>query len=226
MSMDFTDLPLYNTMDNRDIGVLALSFLLVCAIVAMRTLIPSNLKSVLILLFPLCGLLYVCRGKLNLIFKRLHKIDLLYIFVYAVLYYVLAIGAGVLLYYIGFSLKSNAVLSMDKDAVFWILFFIQILGEELFKLSIFFTALSILYKYASRMDNYMVAASVVLTSIIFGLVHVFAYSSILQPLFILGLGNLVLVFAYVQSKNIMIPYGSHLIVDLIPLMATMYLFIC
>ena len=137
----------------------------------------------------------------------------------------LSMGAGAVLYYLGFPLKPNAVLNMDKDAVFWILFFVQILGEELFKLSIFITALSLLYKYASKIDNCMIAISMILTSVLFGAIHMFAYSSLLQPLLILGLGNLVLIFAYVQSKNILIPYVSHLVVDLIPLMATMYLLI-
>lgn len=225
MSESFTDIPIYNTMDNRDIAVLALSFILVFAVVSMRSLIPSNLKSVFIFLFPFCGILYVCRGKLNLIVKRLHKIDLVYIFVYVVFYYMLSMGAGAVLYYLGFPLKPNAVLNMDKDAVFWILFFVQILGEELFKLSVFITALSLLYKYASKIDYCMIAISMILTSVLFGAIHMFAYSSLLQPLLILGLGNLVLIFAYVQSKNILIPYVSHLIVDLIPLMATMYLLI-
>ena len=225
MSESFTDIPIYNTMDNRDIAVLALSFILVFAVVSMRSLIPSNLKSVFIFLFPFCGIPYVCRGKLNLIVKRLHKIDLVYIFVYVVFYYMLSMGAGAVLYYLGFPLKPNAVLNMDKDAVFWILFFVQILGEELFKLSVFITALSLLYKYASKIDNCMIAISMILTSVLFGAIHMFAYSSLLQPLLILGLGNLVLIFAYVQSKNILIPYVSHLVVDLIPLMATMYLLI-
>ena len=220
MSESFTDIPIYNTMDNRDIAVLALSFILVFAVVSMRSLISGNLKSVFIFLFPFCGILYVCRGKLNLIVKRLHKIDLVYIFVYVVFYYMLSMGAGAVLYYLGFPLNPNAVLNMDKDAVF-----VQILGEELFKLSIFITALSLLYKYASKIDNCMIAISMILTSVLFGAIHMFAYSSLLQPLLILGLGNLVLIFAYVQSKNILIPYVSHLIVDLIPLMATMYLLI-
>ena len=92
-------------------------------------------------------------------------------------------------------------------------------------MSIFITALSLLYKYASKIDNCMIAISMILTSVLFGAIHMFAYSSLLQPLLILGLGNLVLIFAYVQSKNILIPYVSHLIVDLIPLMVTMYLLI-
>ena len=90
----------------------------------------------------------------------------------------------------------------------------------------FFAALSLLYRYASKIDNYIIAISVIITSLLFAAAHIFAYSSIIQPLMILGMGNMVLMLAYIQSKNVLIPYASHIIVDFIPLMATMFLFIC
>ena len=221
-----SDFPLYNTMDNKDIAVLILCCLMVFAVVSLRFHISGNLKSVLIFLIPFCGFLYVCRGKLNLIVKRLHKFDLGYILLYVLLYYFFAFAAGFLLLHLGFQLKPNAILSVNKDAVFWVMFLIQVFGEELFKLSMFFIALSLLYKHASKIDNYIIAISALITSLLFAAAHVFAYSSILQPLMILGIGNLVLILAYIQSKNILIPYASHLIIDFIPLMATMFLFIC
>lgn len=221
-----SDFPLYNTMDNKDIAVLILCCLMVFAVVSLRFHISGNLKSVLIFLIPFCGFLYVCRGKLNLIVKRLHKFDLGYILLYVLLYYFFAFAAGFLLLHLGFQLKPNAILSVNKDAVFWVMFLIQVFGEELFKLSMFFIALSLLYKHASKIDNYIIAISALITSLLFAAAHLFAYSSILQPLMILGIGNLVLILAYIQSKNILIPYASHIIVDFIPLMATMFLFIC
>ena len=221
-----SDFPLYNTMDNKDIAVLILCCLMVFAVVSLRFHISGNLKSVLIFLIPFCGFLYVCRGKLNLIVKRLHKFDLGYILLYVLLYYFFAFAAGFLLLHLGFQLKPNAILSVNKDAVFWVMFLIQVFGEELFKLSMFFIALSLLYKHASKIDNYIIAISALITSFLFAAAHLFAYSSILQPLMILGIGNLVLILAYIQSKNILIPYASHLIIDFIPLMATMFLFIC
>lgn len=221
-----SDFPLYNTMDNKDIAVLILCCLMVFAVVSLRFHISGNLKSVLIFLIPFCGFLYVCRGKLNLIVKRLHKFDLGYILLYVLLYYFFAFAAGFLLLHLGFQLKPNAILSVNKDAVFWVMFLIQVFGEELFKLSMFFIALSLLYKHASKIDNYIIAISALITSLLFAAAHLFAYSSILQPLMILGIGNMVLILAYIQSKNILIPYASHLIIDFIPLMATMFLFIC
>ena len=221
-----SDFPLYNTMDNKDIAVLILCCLMVFAVVSLRFHISGNLKSVLIFLIPFCGFLYVCRGKLNLIVKRLHKFDLGYILLYVLLYYFFAFAAGFLLLHLGFQLKPNAILSVNKDAVFWVMFLIQVFGEELFKLSMFFIVLSLLYKHASKIDNYIIAISALITSLLFAAAHLFAYSSILQPLMILGIGNLVLILAYIQSKNVLIPYASHIIVDFIPLMATMFLFIC
>ena len=220
-----SDFPLYNTMDNKDIAVLILCCLMVFAVVSLRFHISGNLKSVLIFLIPFCGFLYVCRGKLNLIVKRLHKFDLGYILLYVLLYYFFAFAAGFLLLHLGFQLKPNAILSVNKDAVFWVMFLIQVFGEELFKLSMFFIALSLLYNHASKIDNYIIAISALITSLLFAAAHLFAYSSILQPLMILGIGNLVLMLAYIQSKNVLIPYASHIIVDFIP-MATMFLFIC
>ena len=219
------DFPLYNTLSNLDIAVLTLSILLVFAVVSMQSFIPSSLKSVLIFLIPFCAFLYVCRGKLDLIVKRLHKSDLAFIVAYVVLYYIIAIGAGIILYNLGFTLKPNAILSVEKDWVFWILFLFQIFGEELFKLSMFITALSLLYRHASNINNWIISIAALFTSFLFAIVHMFAYGGILQPLMILGLGNLVLIYAYVRSKNVVVPYVSHLIVDLIPLMATMFLFI-
>ncbi len=221
-----SDFPLYNTMGNKDIAVLILCSMMVFAVVSLRFHISIILKSVLIFLIPFCGFLYVCRGKLNLIVKRLHKFDLAYIMLYVVLYYLFSFAAGFLLLHLGIQLKPNAVLSVDKDAVFWVMFLIQVFGEELFKLGMFLASLSLLYKHASKIDNYIIAISALITSLLFAAVHIFAYSSILQPLMILGIGNLALIMAYIQSKNILIPYASHLIIDFIPLMATMFLFIC
>ena len=219
-----SELPLYNTMSNQDIAVLALSAILVFAVVSLRPDIPSSLKSLLIFLIPFCGFFYVCRGKLNLIVN--HKFDLAYIVAYAILYYIFALASVTLWYYLGFPLKPNIIVNANKDALFWLVFFIQIFGEELFKLSMFFTALSILYKRASRIDNCSLAISVLFATFLFAAAHAHAYGGILQPLMIIGIGNIVLILEYVQSKNVVVPYVSHVIVDMIPLMATMFLFIC
>ena len=217
-----SELPLYNTMSNKDIAVLALSAMLVFALVSLRPDIPSYFISLLIFLIPFCGFFYVCR----LIVKRFHKFDLAYIVAYAILYYIFALASVALWSYLGFPLKPNIIVSVNKDALFWLVFFIQILGEELFKLSMFFTALSILYKHASRIDNCVLAISVLFTTFLFAAAHAHAYGGILQPLMIIGIGNIVLILEYVQSKNVAVPYVSHVIVDMIPLMATMFLFIC
>ena len=220
------DLPLYNTLSNLDIIVLALSSLMVIGVVSMESMIPSYLKSLLIFLIPFSGFLYVCRGNLNHIVRKVHLSDLGYVVAYAILYYLIVIGVGIALYFAGYPLKSHALAGTSRDAAFFILFFIQVFGEELFKLGIFFTALSLLCRHASGISRLGIAIAVVASSFIFAAAHMFAYGSIIQPLLILGLGNIVLIYAYLQSCNVMIPYLSHLIVDLIPLMATMFLFIC
>lgn len=218
-----SDLPLYNTLSNRDILVLALSSLMVIAVVFMGFLIPSYLKSLLIFLIPFSGFLYVCRGNLNHIIMKVHLSDLGYVVAYAILYYIIAIAVGIALYCAGYPLKPHAIVGTSKDAAFFILFFIQVFGEELFKIGILLSALSLLGRHSSRLGRHDIAIAVLASSFIFAAAHIFAYGSIIQPLLILGIGNIVLIYAYVQSGNLMIPYLSHLIVDLIPLMAAMLL---
>ena len=49
-----------------------------------------------------------------------------------------------------------------------------------------------------------------------GLAHYAAYGSLVQILLIQGLGSIICLFAYIKTKNMLVTYAAHLIIDLIP----------
>ena len=54
------------------------------------------------------------------------------------------------------------------------------------------------------------------TLLVFGLAHYAAYGSLLQILLIQGLGSIICLFAYLKTKNMLVTYVAHLIIDFIP----------
>ena len=110
---------------------------------------------------------------------------------------------------------SNAALESSMDIIFWINVFIQIMGEELFKLSLFLLLMFLIYKLAKN-RKMSIVLSVLITLLVFGLMHHTAYAdSWLQIIFVIGLGSVFYLYAYLKTKNILTSYIVHLLIDLI-----------
>ena len=176
----------------------------------------SIFKIVVVFLIPLVTLLFVARGNLGTIIKkpRLGDIPLIVIVVVLDMVYAIAVS-GFLHFVLGLPSHANAAYGQTMDAGFFALVFVQLFGEELFKTNMLLGILLLLFRRSGNRKSAVVIATFV-TLLVFGLAHYAAYGSLVQILLIQGLGSIFCLFAYLKTKNMLVPYAAHLLIDLIP----------
>ena len=176
----------------------------------------SIFKVIVVFLIPLVTLLFVAHGNLGTVIKkpRLGDIPLIIIVVVLDMGYALAIG-GFLHYVLGLPTQGNAVYGQTMDAGFFALVFVQLFGEELFKTNMLLGILLLLFRRSGNRKSAVVIATFV-TLFVFGIAHYAAYGSLLQILLIQGLGSIFCLFAYIKTKNMLVTYAAHLLIDFIP----------
>jgi len=176
----------------------------------------SIFKIIVVFLIPLVTLLYVAHGNLGTIIKkpRLGDIPLIIVVVVLDILYSFAMGAFLQLA-LGIQTHANAAFGETLDIGFFALLFVQLFGEELFKTNMLLGCFLLLFRKTGNRKSAIVIATFV-TLLVFGLAHYAAYGSIVQILLIQGLGSIICLFAYIKTKNMLVTYVAHLIIDLIP----------
>lgn len=131
-----------------------------------------------------------------------------------------SIALSIILEQFGMSPSVNAIFETNIDLIFWIMLFIQLLGEELFKVSVFLILMHLIFKIASR--KLSVILSTIITLTIFGLLHYTAYSgAIVHIILVIGWGEIFYFYAYLKTKNVVVSYITHLLVDGIVFLSSM-----
>lgn len=213
-----TDFPFYNNKPKLSIIdwiVLLAGIILFIGLLEYIDLPNENYYPIAYFLATFLPLAFISRGKLGIYFKKLRKSDISVIVKCLIGYYLYAIIMVSLISFSGTPTASNAALESSMDIIFWINVFIQIMGEELFKLSLFLLLMFIIYKLAKN-RKMSIVLSVLITLLVFGLMHHTAYAdSWLQIIFVIGLGSVFYLYAYLKTKNILTSYIVHLLIDLI-----------
>ena len=176
----------------------------------------SVFKIIVVFLIPLVTLLYVAHGNIGTVIKkpRLGDIPLIIVVVVLDMLYSFAMGA-LLQFALGIQTQANAAFGEAMDAGFFALLFVQLFGEELFKTNMLLGCLLLLFRRSGNRKSAVVIATFV-TLLVFRLAHYAAYGSLVQILLIQGLGSIICLFAYIKTKNMLVTYAAHLIIDLIP----------
>jgi len=178
------------------------------------------IKCLVVLLLPLATLLYVAHGDMGCVIKRPRLGDIPLVIVVVVLDFLYtAIVVSVLSFVFGIHLRGNAVLSETMDASFFASVILQLFGEELFKTNMLLGCLLLVYRKTGRRKLGVVVGTAVSLAI-FGITHMEAYGSLLQVILIQGLGSLICVFAYLKTKNMLVTYAAHVVIDFIPFTLT------
>lgn len=179
--------------------------------------LPDEIMPVLFLLVLLIPIAYVCKGNLGLLFKKPKLNDIKVIVICYIIYTIFSIAMAYLFIRLGLNAVANTTeIANQSDALSIILMIIQLLGEELFKFTVFILPMALTFKLTQNRKTSMIIG-IIVSSIIFGLVHLGAYNgNILQCLAIIGLGNVISTYPYYKSKNIANTYILHLMIDLIP----------
>ncbi len=175
----------------------------------------SIFKIIVVFLIPLVTLLFVAHGNIGTIIKKPRLGDIPLIIIVVVLDVVYSLAVGGLLVALGIQTRGNVVFGQTMDAGFFALVFVQLFGEELFKTNMLLGILLLLFRRSGNRKSAVVIATFV-TLLVFGLAHYAAYGSLLQILLIQGLGSIICVFAYLKTKNMLVTYVAHLLIDLIP----------
>ena len=174
-------------------------------------------KAFLVFLLPLAALLFVAHGNIGTIIRKPRLGDIPLILIVTVLALVYSLAAGTLSALItGATTHGNPLMGETMDAGRIALIFVQLFGEELFKINMMLGILLLLFRRSGNRKSAIVIATLV-TALVFGLAHYAAYGSIVQILLVQGLGCIIDMFAYLKTKNILTSYAAHLLLDFVPL---------
>lgn len=213
------DFPFYNgipMLSSKDWLFLLAGVLVFIATLIIPANIDDNTTSLILCLSVLLPLAYVCRGRFELLFRKPERKDIKIIIACLIAYFIYSIVMGILLENLGLAPTTNAAVESNMDLVFWIMTFIQLLGEELFRASIFLIMMHALFNIASR--KLSIILSTIVALLIFGLMHVNTYGGALAHIIlIIGLGGIFYFYAYLKTKNVILSYIIHILIDVIAL---------
>ena len=213
-----TDIPFYKgnpRLSLLDWGVVV--FALVLSIVLLNVRLPLNSSEFAMLIFLVLTLpaLYICHGKWDLFFRKPKRGDIKLIVLCLVGYYVYTFVITGLLGFMGLETNPSGVLDSNMDLLFWITTLCQLMGEEFFKILMFIVFVALTYHF-TKDRKISIYVGLVVICLAFGLVHYNAYGSLAQILLIQGLGSLFEMYAYLKTKNVVVTYLLHVIMDAIP----------
>lgn len=201
------DFPLYRDPGVSAVGawVLIVSTMSVLAYLFLPVRESPAFKALVVLLVPLLTYLWVSRADLGGIVLRPRWADaglVLAAVVLQVLY--TFVVARALESVPGFGPYGNGVGYGSVDVGRVVLALLQLVGEELFKVNQFLGTLTLLYRATGR-RGMCVVVSAILCLLAFALGHLPACESLSFVLVFQGLGSVFCVFAYLKSKNVLIP---------------------
>jgi hypothetical protein len=220
------DFPFYNgkpLLSTPDWLILLAGVLAFIGLLFIRTPFDNNTISVLLCLSVLIPIIYVSKGKFELIFRKPKRKDIKLIILCLIGYYIYTLSITIVIDVLHMAPVENAVFSVDMNLVFWITVFIQLLGEELYKLSVFLILMHLLYKFTNDRKISLIC-SAIMTLLSFGLLHYHSYNgNLAQIICVIGIGGLIYFYPYLKTKNIVIAYIVHILIDAIPfLISTIY----
>ena len=102
----------------------------------------------------------------------------------------------------------------NLDLVFLIFEFIQIIGEELFRVILFLVVLTICFKYSGNRKTSIIIGTIIALAV-FGLMHINSYPNILYCFVVMGIGNFFELYPYLKSKNVLLSIIVHFILNII-----------
>lgn len=160
----------------------------------------------------LIPLLYFSKWDYKLFFHKPDKNEIILavlMFICYVIYSAIATNVLDIIHLAGPQIGTTA--NVTLESVYSLVF--SMMGEELVKFIPLMFFMRLFYKYTqNRKLSLLISTIIVLTG--FGLIHYDpATSTILSVLLIQGLGSIFQVYAYIKTKNLLVSYISHLLID-------------
>lgn len=216
---DGIDIPFYNDvpkLSTMEWLMLLFAVILMIAYITIKNLpFRESFFPLIIFLLGVVPALYICKGNYKLFFKmpKLKDIKIIvgcvignYLYTFIIVFFIVTLGIQTVAHG-----DSNSQITLVRA----INQFIQLWGEEFFKIFILLIVMHGVYKFSNN-RNLSLMLGIIVTLFIFGLIHSGTYGGkILQVLLLQGLGSIFELYAYLETKNVVVSYLVHALVDFI-----------
>ena len=211
------DIPFYNgTPELSLVDWIALIAGFVISFLIYRGAIPLEPIPGLVVGFlaSVLPVLWVFRGNYSLIFKKITRADIkpmVILTVVGFIYSLVAVGICGVLGIIPMEKNIGlAVFTFSTEAVILI---VHLFAEELFKLAILLISMFVVYKFAKNRKVSLII-SMIITAVLFAACHEGSSGPMLQVLIVQGVSTIFDLILYLNTKNIVATYISHVVFDL------------
>ncbi|MFP6846264.1 MAG: type II CAAX endopeptidase family protein [Thalassolituus sp.] len=177
------------------------------------------IRTLLFFVIPLGALRLVAGPHWTCLFRRLRFADIGWMISIAVLNLIVTILLGSFIMKF-FGAESNAAIhtlggmGTTEQGQFFVRTVPQLFGEEVLTVLPFLAVLHIAHARFALSRTAAVLVAWLLSSVIFGLVHLPSYNwNLLQCLVVIGSARVILTVAYIKTKNIWVSTGAHIIND-------------
>ena len=185
--------------------------LLVYALVGFESEIIASVLFCLIMLVPL---LYFSKWDYSLMFRKPTKNEIILAILMFAGYMIYALCLGAVLDMVGLGgveASSAEEVGVTIQSTVGLLF--SMMGEELLKFIPLMFLMRLVYKFTDNL-KISVAVSTAIVLLGFGLLHYAPpTNTIVSVLLLQGLGSLFEMYGYLKTKNLFVPYISHLLTD-------------
>ena len=162
------------------------------------------------MLIPLIALLYFLKWDYHAIFQKPEAKDVVLAVLLFIGYIVYANIMASFLNQLGFSGFTGQ--SIAELYTIPSLFF-AIMGEEFAKLIPFLFFLRVCYKYSNN-RKLSVIISMIIVMLFFASLHCVTLNNLIFAIFVQGFGSIFEYIGYIKTKNVFIPYTTHLLTDI------------
>lgn len=172
------------------------------------------LKAVISFVAPMIPITYVFKDDMSNIFRMPKLRDILIIIVGVILTLILSALANSILAVLSIPPAADSAVN-GSPGILFIRAIIQIFGEELEKFIPLIIVAAYLYKPMGRKLAIIIA--IIISQLLFALSHIPAYgiNNIIYIIMIMGISSVIMPIIYIRTKNLVITYFIHLIIDLL-----------
>lgn len=171
------------------------------------------LPGIIYLLLNIAGLEWASKDNWKLLFKKVTWKDVWLVLGAAIVAIALEFTLGAI---IGTSGHANPALSIDHSLLGFLVnqfdTIFQLMGEEFLAIVPFLAFVS-LGKYLKWNQTLVTILAIILSSILFGMAHTWAYGGLLAGIQATLVGRIIFTLTFVKTKNIWVSYFTHYLYD-------------
>lgn len=173
--------------------------------------LPNGQEQILLFIVTFIMLLLFTKGNIGTFFRMPGKKDIRLIIICYILYEAWYIA--VLAFFSLINYQTTQATPTDLNNFILATNMLQIIAEEIFRALLFLLLLKIVYNRGFPRKK-AVIISIMLTLIVFGLLHFNSYQNILQILLIQGFGGFAEMYPYIKTKNLTLSVIVHILLNL------------